>query len=109
MFCQTVRSRWAVAATFRPAAVLPLRRPAAGAPPSDAAASAAGALGGILGSLVSPLSGILAGIAQAAQAATQAGSQAAGQSGAPAADAARFDQTSGSADADELDDRDEEL
>ncbi|TGB45828.1 EspA/EspE family type VII secretion system effector [Mycolicibacterium peregrinum] len=92
-----------------PSPSMPTATPGAGAPPSDAAANAAGALGGILGSLVSPLSGILAGIAQAAQAATQAGSQAAGQSGAPAADAARFDQTSGSADADELDDRDEEL
>lgn len=87
-----------------PSPSMPTATPGAGAPPSDAAASAAGALGGILGSLVSPLSGILAGIAQAAQAATQAGSQAAqmasqaaGQSGAPAADA------------DELDDRDEEL
>ncbi|OBB97319.1 EspA/EspE family type VII secretion system effector [Mycolicibacterium peregrinum] len=94
---------------------MPTGMPGAGAPPSDAATSAAGALGGILGSLVNPLSGILAGITQAAQAATQAGtqaaqmaSQAAGQAGGPAADAAQFDQASGSTDADELDDRDED-
>lgn len=94
---------------------MPAGVPAAGAPPSDAAASAVGALGGILGSLVSPLSGILTGITQAAQAATQAGTQAAqmasqagGQAAGSGADAAQFDEASGSVDADELDGRDED-
>ena len=100
--------------------MVPTDMSGAGAPPSDAAASAAGALGGILGSLVSPLSGILGGITQAvgqaAQAATQAGtqaaqmaSQAAGQAGG-LADAAELDKASGTTglDAEEGDGRDDE-